>query len=70
MVEGRSEYSLSGKDPKGLVAAALYYAAQLNNRKISQTRISRAVGITEVTLRNRLREMQLFIRRKKHQKKE
>ncbi len=60
-------YSLSGKDPKGLVAAALYEASQHSNIKISQTKISRAVGITEVTLRNRLREMQKFIRRKPKQ---
>lgn len=58
-------YSLSGKDPKGLVAAALYVASQYAKIKISQTKISRAVGITEVTLRNRLREMQKFIRKKK-----
>lgn len=58
-------YSLSGKDPKGLVAAALYVAAQHNKIKVSQTKISRTVGITEVTLRNRLREMQKFIRKVK-----
>ncbi|WP_457557100.1 transcription initiation factor IIB [Candidatus Harpocratesius sp.] len=58
-------YSLSGKDPKGLVAAALYISSQLNKIKISQTKISRTVGITEVTLRNRLREMQKFVRNKK-----
>jgi len=57
-------YSLSGKDPKGLVAAALYEASRHSNTKISLTKISRAVGITEVTLRNRLREMQKFIRQK------
>jgi transcription initiation factor TFIIB len=61
-------YSLSGKDPKGLVAAALYIAAQYNQRKVSQTKISRAVGITEVTLRNRLREMQKYIKRRKKKK--
>ncbi|MHA1888186.1 MAG: hypothetical protein DRO88_04245 [Promethearchaeia archaeon] len=61
-------YSLSGKDPKGLVAAALYIASQLNKIKISQTKISRTVGITEVTLRNRLREMQKFVKSKKRKK--
>ena len=56
-------YSLSGKDPKGLVAAALYIAALREKIKISQTKISRSIGITEVTLRNRLREMQRFLKR-------
>jgi transcription initiation factor TFIIB len=55
-------YSLSGKDPKGLVAAAIYLAAILNKMKLSQTKIAKIVGITEVTLRNRLKEMQKFVR--------
>jgi transcription initiation factor TFIIB len=55
-------YSLSGKDPKGLVAGALYIAAIREKIKISQTKISKAIGITEVTLRNRLREMQRFMK--------
>ncbi len=65
LVKYEKVYSLSGKDPKGLVAAALYIAAQHNKIKVSQTKISRTIGITEVTLRNRLREMQKFIRRVK-----
>ncbi|MHA1744407.1 MAG: transcription initiation factor IIB, partial [Promethearchaeota archaeon] len=58
-------YSLSGKDPKGILSAALYMAAQYSSVKMSQTKISRTVGITEVTLRNRLREMQKLIRKPK-----
>ena len=54
-------YTLSGKDPKGLVAAAIYIAAHYHRIKISQTKIARAIGITEVTLRNRLKEMEKFI---------
>ncbi|MHA1719770.1 MAG: transcription initiation factor IIB [Promethearchaeota archaeon] len=54
-------YTLSGKDPKGLVAAAIYIAAHHYQIKISQTKISRSIGITEVTLRNRLNEMKKFI---------
>ena len=62
-------YSLSGKDPKGILSAALYLAAQYSSIKISQTKISRTVGITEVTLRNRLREMQKLIHKPKPKKK-
>ena len=58
-------YTLSGKDPKGLVAAAIYIAAHHHGIKISQTKVSRSVGITEVTLRNRLNEMKRFIKYKK-----
>lgn len=54
-------YTLSGKDPKGLVAAAIYIAAHYHRIKISQTKVSRAIGITEVTLRNRLNEMKKFM---------
>jgi transcription initiation factor TFIIB len=61
-------YSLSGKDPKGILSAALYLAAQYSSIKMSQTKISRTVGITEVTLRNRLREMQKLIRKPKPKK--
>jgi transcription initiation factor TFIIB len=57
------KYTLSGKDPKGLLAAALYVAAQRYKLKISQTKISRIVGITEVTLRNRLREIQRILKK-------
>jgi transcription initiation factor TFIIB len=56
-------YSLSGKDPKGLVAAAIYLAAILEKMKLSQTKIAKMVGITEVTLRNRLKEMQKFVQK-------
>ncbi len=61
-------YSLSGKDPKGLVAAALYFSANHEDIKISQTKIASEIGITEVTLRNRLREIQKFVRYIKAQK--
>ncbi len=55
-------FTLSGKDPKGLVAAAIYIAAIHEKMKISQTKIAKAVEITEVTLRNRTKEMQKFIK--------
>jgi transcription initiation factor TFIIB len=46
---------LTGKDPRGLAAAALYMACQENNDKRVQRLIAEAAGTTEVTLRNRYR---------------
>ena len=45
---------LSGKDPRGLAAAALYKASVENNEKRVQKEVARAAGTSEVTLRNRL----------------
>jgi len=41
-----------GKDPMGIAATALYIACLNTGEKRTQTDIARAVGITEVTLRN------------------
>jgi len=46
---------LTGKDPRGLAAAALYMACQENNDRRVQRLIAEAAGTTEVTLRNRYR---------------
>jgi len=46
---------LMGKDPRGVSAAALYLACELENEKIVQRHIAKAAGTTEVTLRNRYR---------------
>lgn len=47
--------ALTGKDPRGLAAAALYMAGQETNEKRVQRVIAEAAGTTEVTLRNRYR---------------
>jgi len=52
-----SNYSISGKDPKGLCAGALYLVCKVQNRKISQKEIANLVGVTEVTLRSRYKEI-------------
>ncbi len=49
--------SVCGKDPKGLCAGAIYLVSKLRNKKISQKEISSAVGVTEVTLRSRYKEL-------------
>ncbi|MFX1486165.1 MAG: transcription initiation factor IIB family protein [Promethearchaeota archaeon] len=48
---------VAGKDPRGLVAATLYIASQELGLAKSQSYISEVVGITEVTLRTRYREI-------------
>ena len=46
-----------GKDPKGFCAGALYFACKIKNLGISQKKISNVVGVTEVTLRTRYKEI-------------
>lgn len=52
-----SKFSTSGKDPKGLCAGALYLVCKKKQRRISQKEIANIVGITEVTLRSRYKEL-------------
>ncbi len=52
---------LVGKDPRGLAAAALYMACLENDDKRIQKEVARAAGTTEVTLRNRLRGLEISI---------
>ena len=49
--------SVCGKDPKGLTAGAIYLVAKLKNRRVSQKEISKVIGVTEVTLRSRYKEL-------------
>ncbi len=52
-----SNNSTSGKDPKGLCAGALYLVSRQKNKRVSQKDIANIVGITEVTLRSRYKEL-------------
>jgi transcription initiation factor TFIIB len=52
-----SKYSTSGKDPKGLCAGALYLVCKKRAIRISQKEIANVVGVTEVTLRSRYKEL-------------
>ncbi|WIV66631.1 transcription initiation factor IIB [Natrialbaceae archaeon AArc-T1-2] len=47
----------SGKHPVGLAASSLYAAAQLTGEDIPQHEISEAADVSEVTIRNRYREL-------------
>lgn len=52
-----SRFSISGKDPKGLCAGALYLVCKAKSERISQKDIANLVGVTEVTLRSRYKEI-------------
>ncbi len=47
----------SGRGPTGLAAAALYVASLITGEKRTQREIADVVGVTEVTIRNRYKEM-------------
>lgn len=47
----------SGKSPVGLAAAAIYAAALLTNEKVTQNEVSGVANISEVTIRNRYKEL-------------
>lgn len=53
----RDEHRIVGKDPKGVVAAALYLAGRENNNNRVQEKVAIAAGTTPVTLRKRLKEI-------------
>jgi transcription initiation factor TFIIB len=52
--------ALVGKDPRGMAAAALYMACKANEENVIQKDIAYAAGTTEVTLRNRLRDLKVL----------
>ena len=56
--KAKTKNGLSGKDPRGLAAAALYMACIQNDDKRIQKDVADAAGTTEVTLRNRLRGLE------------
>jgi transcription initiation factor TFIIB len=55
--EAREKRFSAGKDPMGLAAAALYIACLRNAEKKTQKEISEASGVTEVTVRNRYKNL-------------
>ena len=47
----------SGKGPTGVAAAAIYVACVLSSEKRTQREVADIVGVTEVTIRNRYKEL-------------
>lgn len=48
---------VSGKDPKSIAAGAIYIASVLSGQPRTQKDVSEASGVTEVTIRNRYKEL-------------
>ncbi len=46
-----------GRDPAGIAAAAIYIATRLSGEKRTQKKVAEIAGVTEVTVRNRYREI-------------
>ena len=47
----------AGKDPMGLAASMLYLSSLNTGENITQNNIAKAAGVTEVTLRNRVKDL-------------
>lgn len=58
ILDEASKYDVtSGKGPIGVAAAALYIAAVLEGEKKTQREVADIIGVTEVTIRNRYKEI-------------
>ena len=55
--EAISKELTAGKGPTGIAAAAIYMASVLCNQRKTQKEIAEVVGVTEVTIRNRYKEL-------------
>jgi transcription initiation factor TFIIB len=58
----KRKYPIAGRDPKGILAAAIYVACLYHHQNRSQNRIAKVVQVTEVTLRSRYKEINKIIR--------
>jgi transcription initiation factor TFIIB len=64
LVLAKGTPALTGKDPRGVAGAALYYALKIRGENMVQRRIAEASDTTEVTLRNRYRELKKVLGKK------
>ena len=55
--EAKRKGLVAGKDPMGLAAASLYFSCKLDGEKKTQKEIAHVANVTEVTLRNRSKEL-------------
>ena len=55
--EAQEKELTSGRGPTGIAAASLYVAALINNEKRTQREVADIAGVTEVTIRNRYKEL-------------
>ncbi|ESP87211.1 transcription initiation factor IIB [Candidatus Halobonum tyrrellensis] len=58
LLKGAQEAGVtSGKSPVGLAAAAVYAASLLTNEALTQSEVGEVAGVSEVTIRNRYKEL-------------
>ena len=55
--KAQKEELTSGRGPTGIAAAALYVSALLHGEKRTQREVADVAGVTEVTIRNRYKEL-------------
>jgi len=55
--EAKRKRITMGKGPLGIAATVLYIACQLREEKMTQMDIAAAANVTEVTIRNRKKEL-------------
>ncbi|MCW4002078.1 MAG: transcription initiation factor IIB [Candidatus Bathyarchaeota archaeon] len=60
--EARKKNISAGKDPMGFAAAALYIACKQTGEKKTQKEIADAAGVTEVTVRNRFKNLKKHLK--------
>jgi len=56
--EAKKRGLVAGKDPMGLAAASLYFSCKLEGEKKTQKQIAHVANVTEVTLRNRFKQLE------------
>jgi transcription initiation factor TFIIB len=61
---------IAGKDPMGVAAAALYLACQETMQNVMQKEIARVAGVTEVTVRNRVKVLQSHFQNEQNQQQD
>jgi transcription initiation factor TFIIB len=57
--------NVDGKDPKGIVAAVLYFSSLKGKERRTQTVVAGTCRVTEVTLRTRVKQLKEWINRNK-----
>ncbi|MBR9703640.1 hypothetical protein GOV10_06370 [Candidatus Woesearchaeota archaeon] len=55
--QAKAKAITSGKSPVGIVGGAIYIASMLNKEKRTQSQIAKEIGATEVTVRNRYKDL-------------
>ena len=64
LIMAKGTNGVTGKDPRGVAGAALYYALEISGERMVQRRIAKASDTTEVTLRNRYRGLKKALGKK------